>query len=368
MIAVSKIYVPVRLCISIFIISMFWCGSTINAQPKIIIKLDDLEAKQSSIDACIPTFEYLVSNEIKAGWGVMRFGNATENHIKILKNYVAKTNPKGEALFELWHHGLDHTRDNPLGPWEFSGTSYAYQKSHFDSASRILKNKLGVTARTFGAPYNQTDATLHQVMSEDSNMKVILFAQQSPSAASGILNLSNRVNMESSTGVVNYDYFVGNYNAKKSIYKNYMVLQGHPPQWTTDSLKNEFKKIITFLRAEGCEFITPFGYYCLVNNITPVSPVGKNTGVTPRSLNLYQNYPNPFNPVTKVRYSIPVDSEVSLIVYDMLGREVVQLVNANQSAADYTIDFDGTHLSSNTYLCQLKVENTVITKKLLLLK
>jgi peptidoglycan/xylan/chitin deacetylase (PgdA/CDA1 family) len=347
---------------------LLFSGIALRAQTKIIIKLDDLEAKQSSIDACIPTFEYLANNGIKAGWGVMRFGSATESQIATLKNYAAKTNSKSEPLFEIWHHGLDHTKDNPAGTWEFSGTAYAYQKAHFDSASQILKNKLGVSVHTFGAPYNQTDATLLQVLSEATNMKVVLLGQQTPAPSTGIVNLSNRVNMESATGVVNYDYFVGNYNAKKSVYKDYMVLQGHPPQWTTDSLKNEFKKIVTFLTAEGCEFVTPYGYYCFVNNINPVAPVKKNPGATPRSLNLFQNYPNPFNPVTKVCYSLPEKSDVTLIIYDMLGREVVQLVRAVQSPADYSIDFDGTRLSSNAYLCQLTANNNVITRKMVLLK
>jgi hypothetical protein len=185
----------------------------------------------------------------------------SESQIATLKTYLAKAATNGEELFEIWHHGLDHSRDNPSGTWEFSGTSYAFQKLHFDSASGILKKKLGITVRTFGAPYNHNDTTFLTVMSEDRNMSVLLFGKPAPSKESCILNLDHRVNMERTTGDVNYDFFVGNYAIQKYKYGDYMVLQGHPPKWTSDSLRNEFKKIIAFLSSEGCEFVTPYGYY-----------------------------------------------------------------------------------------------------------
>jgi hypothetical protein len=259
--------VPSRIKSYVLSACVAWSGITMYAQPKIIIKLDDLEAKPSSFDACMPIFEFLSNNGIKAGWGVMRIENINDLQITTLKKYLEKTNSKGELLFEIWHHGFDHSKDNPLGTWEFSGTSYAYQKTHFDSASRVLKNMLGVTAHTFGAPFNHIDTTLLQVMSEDSNMKVILLGQQTLSAATDIINLNHRVNMESATGVVNFEYFFSNYNSKKTVYKDFMVLQGHPARWTTDALKEEFKKIITFLVSEGCEFVTPYGYYCYINKL-----------------------------------------------------------------------------------------------------
>lgn len=240
-------------------------GIPLYSQPKIILKLDDLEAKGSAFNACIPTLDYLAANKIKSGWGVMRMDDISESQIAMLKTFMGKTATNGEALFEIWHHGLDHSRDNPSGTWEFSGTSYAFQKLHFDSASGILKNKLGITVRTFGAPYNHIDTTFLKVMSEDSNMKVLLFGKPAPSKESGILNLDHRVNMERATGDVNHDFFVSNYNASKNKFTDYIVLQGHPPKWTSDSLRNEFKKIIAFLNFEGCEFVTPYGYFRLTN-------------------------------------------------------------------------------------------------------
>jgi Outer membrane protein Omp28/Secretion system C-terminal sorting domain len=89
--------------------------------------------------------------------------------------------------------------------------------------------------------------------------------------------------------------------------------------------------------------------------------------------NLEQNYPNPFNPTTTISYSIPnvktlEASTVELIVYDVLGKEVITLVNKQQSSGTYQIVFDASKLSSGFYYYQLKAGNTIETKKMILLK
>ena len=341
---------------------------TVHAQPKIIIKLDDLDAS-SSFNVMVPTFDYLAITGIKAGFGAKAIGKISDTQIAAIKNYMGKVNSKGEALFEIWHHGLDHTKDIPPGTWEFSGTTYAYQKAHFDSGSGLLKSKLGVTARTFGAPYNQTDATLLQVMSEDPNMKVILLAQQTPSASSGIMNLKNRVNMESATGVVDYAYFVANYTAQKSVYKDYMVLQGHPGQWTTDALKGEFKKIVAFLIAEGCEFVTPYGYYEYVNKSTFPVPVHAPPGEAPKSYNLLQVYPNPFNPSTNIQFTVPTTGHASLKIVNALGEDTATLYDqVAESGRVHRVRFDASGLASGNYFSCLEHNGTMHVHKLVLLK
>jgi ribosomal protein S8E len=89
--------------------------------------------------------------------------------------------------------------------------------------------------------------------------------------------------------------------------------------------------------------------------------------------NLEQNYPNPFNPTTTISYSIPnaktlEASTVELIVYDVLGKEVITLVNKQQSSGNYQIVFDASKLSSGFYYYQLKAGNKIETKKMILLK
>ena len=88
----------------------------------------------------------------------------------------------------------------------------------------------------------------------------------------------------------------------------------------------------------------------------------------PTEYALYQNYPNPFNPTTKVMYSIPKESFVTLKVFDVLGKEVVILVNQKQTAGNYEITFNAKNLSSGVYFYQLKTENYNVSKKMLYLE
>jgi len=88
----------------------------------------------------------------------------------------------------------------------------------------------------------------------------------------------------------------------------------------------------------------------------------------PVEYSLSQNYPNPFNPSTTIAYSIPKDGMVSLKVYDVLGKEVVTLINEVQSADTKNITFDATELSSGVYYYQLVSGEFTSIKKLILMK
>ncbi|MGK7370935.1 MAG: T9SS type A sorting domain-containing protein, partial [Candidatus Halalkalibacterium sp. M3_1C_030] len=88
----------------------------------------------------------------------------------------------------------------------------------------------------------------------------------------------------------------------------------------------------------------------------------------PAQVRLRQNYPNPFNPATVINYSLPKDGEASMIIYDMLGREVVTLLTGPQKAGTYDLRFDGSNLSSGIYIYRLKAEGKVLTRMLTLIK
>ena len=80
------------------------------------------------------------------------------------------------------------------------------------------------------------------------------------------------------------------------------------------------------------------------------------------------NYPNPFNPTTTIRYEIPEDQFITLRIYDILGREVAQLVNEHKKAGEYTVGFDGSKLSSGVYIYKLVGNNVNLSKKMILMK
>jgi hypothetical protein len=102
--------------------------------------------------------------------------------------------------------------------------------------------------------------------------------------------------------------------------------------------------------------------------VEPTDVTPENTSGLPEKMQLYRNYPNPFNPTTTIKYGLPEESQISLKIYDLLGREVTTLVEDKKMPGNYSITFDGCHLSSGIYFVQLKSDNFIETKKMLLLK
>jgi hypothetical protein len=90
--------------------------------------------------------------------------------------------------------------------------------------------------------------------------------------------------------------------------------------------------------------------------------------VVPTEFLLHQNYPNPFNPSTKIEFKIPEAGLVNLKVYDILGREVITLLNEEMQPGNYKVDFDASTLASGIYFYTLNSREFISTKKMILLK
>ncbi len=117
--------------------------------------------------------------------------------------------------------------------------------------------------------------------------------------------------------------------------------------------------------------------YAVNGNVSSVNPDEKNTSV-PGEFVLSQNYPNPFNPTTVINFSVPVESNVTITIYNMLGQTVATIVNQEVTPGNYTVTWNGTDdsglkVSSGIYLYELRAagnngSNFVNTKKMILLK
>jgi hypothetical protein len=88
----------------------------------------------------------------------------------------------------------------------------------------------------------------------------------------------------------------------------------------------------------------------------------------PEHFSLSQNYPNPFNPVTSIQYAVSSTKFVILKVYDVLGNEIVTLINEEKQPGTYKVEFDGTELPSGIYFYKFSAGNVVQTRKMVLLK
>ncbi len=143
-----------------------------------------------------------------------------------------------------------------------------------------------------------------------------------------------------------------------SISYDILIEAGEHMNWvlTSDNGKN-------YILEEAGEITVPSAERFILSR-KPVIPV---------TFALHQNFPNPFNPITTLRYDLPEDNFVTLSIYDMLGRQVILLVNTTQEAGFKSIKWDarnriGKQVSAGVYLYRIEAGEFVKTKKMVLLK
>jgi len=110
------------------------------------------------------------------------------------------------------------------------------------------------------------------------------------------------------------------------------------------------------------------GSDCVIIIGTLEKELTNNLSLIPEEYKLFDNYPNPFNPTTLIKYQVLDAGLVTLKVYDALGNEIAELVNETKEAGIYEIKFDASSLSSGVYIYQLRSNNFIDTKKMILMK
>lgn len=130
------------------------------------------------------------------------------------------------------------------------------------------------------------------------------------------------------------------------------------------------KEVMPSINVDLTSLGFPIAFYIpgLLTELTQgTSGIPNQSGII-SGFNLEQNYPNPFNPVTLINYTIPFRSNVKLIIYDALGKQVQTLVNENKSAGSYSAEFNGNDFSSGVYFYKLEADEFSEIKKMILMK
>lgn len=148
-------------------------------------------------------------------------------------------------------------------------------------------------------------------------------------------------------------------------------LNGANTVWIEESpelMGNVVVASITSRTSDGFVAAATHGRGIFVAEPTGTVGTSYNKQNLPDEFILEQNYPNPFNPTTKISYQIKENNFVTLKVFDSIGREVTTLINKEQTAGNYSIDFNASSLASGVYYYRLSINNKSLVKKMILLR
>jgi len=136
--------------------------------------------------------------------------------------------------------------------------------------------------------------------------------------------------------------------------------------WGVEYEYGTYPRPDSFVMVRVKRFVADFVTGEIVSSTAAVEDNGSSTG--PAAFTLNQNYPNPFNPTTVVSCQLPEASDVQLVVYDLLGREVARLLTGRLNAGVHSVRFDGSGLASGVYCYRLQAGTMVDMKRMILIR
>ncbi len=226
--------------------------------PFVILKLDDLWYEDGLVHpGWIQVFDFLQDEEVVGTIGLVcnSLEEGSDDYFQWIKDREAEGH-------EIWHHGYCHCKPMMEGVErrEFRGMDYSYQYDHLWRAHQLAKEKLDITFRTFGAPYNSTDAHTARALDSLPEIKIWLYKETDAFTSKHVLRRIPEVNIEYPVHVPDFAKFKEGYEEYKG--SDLLVIQGHPRSWVDDPDRfDNFRRIILFLKSEKVNFITPYEYY-----------------------------------------------------------------------------------------------------------
>lgn len=229
-----------------------------KSKPYVILKLDDLKFENGLVHpGWIQVVSYLNKTGVTGTIGVI--GESLEKGDSAYFDWINERNNEG---YEIWNHGFCHCRYNQDGIEirEYRGESLEHQLEGIVKTQKLAKDKLGITLRSFAAPYNSTDEFTVKALAEVPNLKIWMYKETSLPTDKFELKRISELNIEYPTHQPNFEKFKEGYEKFKK--EDVLIIQGHPRSWAEDEKRFQaFKDIIQFLKKEGVTFITPFDYY-----------------------------------------------------------------------------------------------------------
>jgi hypothetical protein len=300
------------------------------------------------------------------GWVALRGG--FDASVQLIKAKALRVTGKMELVgggFEAWSSlrlGLFNktgiiTLDSTTWQWSgddagHSGYLFIPQSGTNDLTEWQAISKRGTVGAVINSPWLSTSGTKDYVLSNE--------LQQSPGAIGG-------------AGIYDFAFSFapqadGSTEIRYDIHKAGYTFSGIVIDNNTPIAASEFSCFNIAINNPTITGINLTDVYVNRGDPIIITDVATSSESIPMEYALSQNYPNPFNPTTTINFALPKSGNVSLIVYDVLGRAVANLVNGNLNAGQHTVKFDASKLSSGVYFYRLSAGDFVSVKKLMLLK
>jgi hypothetical protein len=241
--------------------------SRVNATQYAIIRADDFVndhtvPSQTVADSWLRFIQIVTNKQVVAGVGLIAnsLASPTPEFIPFCQNLDAS------GQFEIWSHGYDHlsgATDPVTGIFsaEFYNTTFAYQSNQMAKALNIVKQKLGITMHTFGAPGNYNDANTSLVLAQNADIKVWLYPSGGLTVPTNVIGIP-RSNLEwkgTTSRYLDLPRFISEYNSNAPV----ICFQMHPRSLPNSEL-DKLADAIDFLHSKGAVFIKPYDYYLLL--------------------------------------------------------------------------------------------------------
>ena len=262
---------------------------------------------------------------------------------------------RGRLVME-WYDASDNFISNSWGP-NYTTDQTDWQQLSMTATAPTDAAKVKVGARFYDVNSNwDGDCTIYV---DDFDGTPPLPVELTTFSAS-IVNNKVELNWETATEVNNFGFNVerrpetGNWN-KVGFVEGYGNSYSPKHYTFTDSKVSTGKY---FYRLKQIDIDGSFEYS---------DEVEVHLG-TPSEFELSQNYPNPFNPTTNIQFSIPKASKVKLVVFNVIGEQVAELVNKNMEAGYHNVQFNAGNLNSGIYIYKLETDGFVKIRKMMLVK
>ncbi len=261
------------------------------------------------------------------------------------------TSITGEAIYQV-SNGIEYLFDH----WSDGSTNYVGNPYTFTPTDHRT-----YTAYFVGKPLPMINFGLHHVVNVGQNIHLVW--NDHPNTNVTQYQIWRKVK-HSSTGTTEGPTLLTTLNRGTTSWTDYDYI--YTSGYTDDLLSYDVR---AYYRTEGTyaneSWVVGYGkqYDIAQDN----SGASATVSFLPNEYSVV-NYPNPFNPSTTIRYALPKDGHVMLKVYDMLGREMMTLVNEEREAGSHEVRLDGTRLGSGVYLCRITAGGFTSVMKISLMK